>query len=257
MKHRARKRFGQNFLHDNELIGRIVDAINPSIQGNLIEIGPGQGALTFPLLDACQQMTVIELDRDLVQFLETSVYGEQLTILSQDVLTVDFKQFDGELRIVGNLPYNISTPIMMHLLKSEVAIKDMHFMLQKEVIDRLAAESGSKQYGRLSIVTQYCCDVYPLFEVPPESFNPAPKVMSGIVRLVPKKLTLVERELLNSLQELAKKAFATRRKTLRNNLKGTLTDTDFEALGINPTNRAEQLSVDEYVNIAKYLSRAD
>lgn len=254
MRHKARKRFGQNFLHDAELIGRIVDAINPSSYDDLIEIGPGQGALTFPLLDVCQKMTVIELDRDLVSYLSSSAYAEQLTVLSQDVLTVDFEQFNQDIRIVGNLPYNISTPIMMHLLKSEVQIKDMHFMLQKEVIDRLAAEPGSKQYGRLSITTQCCCDVYPLFDVPPSCFHPEPKVMSGIVRLIPKTLSKEDKALLAPLQTIAKSAFATRRKTLRNNLKGIFSDEDFATLSIDPSQRPEQLPIDDYVKMAKFIA---
>lgn len=253
MKHKARKRFGQNFLQDMEIINRIVDAIRPAELGNLIEIGPGQGALTFPLIDVCGNLTVIELDRDLVTMLQKSSYSNRLNILSQDVLTVDFTQFTGPLRVVGNLPYNISTPIMMHLLKSSADIKDMHFMLQKEVIDRLAAEPSSKQYGRLSVVTQFCCDVYPLFDVPPNSFYPAPKVMSGIVRLVPKKLSETELAVFDSLQALVKQAFATRRKTLRNNLKGVLTNAEFDEIAIDPSQRPEQLTVDDYVKVASFL----
>ena len=254
MNHKARKRFGQNFLHDTALIGRIVDVIQPSVHDNLIEIGPGQGALTFPLLACCQKMTAIELDRDLVTYLQSQFGPEQLTVLSQDVLTVDFKQFAGKLRIVGNLPYNISTPIMMHLLRSDFQIQDMHFMLQKEVVDRLAAEPGTKQYGRLSIVTQFCCDVIPLFNVPPTCFTPEPKVMSAIVRLLPKALTHEQIQLLDRLQAVAKQAFSMRRKTLRNNMKGTLNDDDFINLDLESSRRAEQLSVDEYVKIAIYLN---
>lgn len=253
MNHKARKRFGQNFLHDEALISRIVDAISPAPLDNVIEIGPGQGALTFPLLERCQKMTAIELDRDLVKFLTSQVSSESLNILSQDVLTVDFKQFGSKIRVVGNLPYNISTPIMMHLLQSGFDVFDMHFMLQKEVVDRLAAEPGTKQYGRLSVVTQYCCDVISLFDVPPTCFNPEPKVMSAIVRLLPKTLTESEKALLGTLQDVAKQAFSMRRKTLRNNMKGLLNDDDFKALELNPTCRSEQLSVDDFVKMASYL----
>jgi len=254
MNHKARKRFGQNFLQDEVLINRIVDVIQPSPKDNLIEIGPGQGALTFPLLERCKKMTAVELDRDLVQFLEKMTERSQLTVISQDVLTVDFNQFEGQLRLVGNLPYNISTPIMLHLLQSDFNIKDMHFMLQKEVVDRLAAQPGTKQYGRLTIVTQYCCDVIPLFEVPPTSFNPMPKVMSAIVRLVPKILSTAEIVLLEKLREVAKQAFSMRRKTLKNNLKGLLVDEDYIKLDLDPKCRSEQLSVSDFVKIAKYLS---
>lgn len=257
MNHKARKRFGQNFLHDLVLIGRIIDVINPKQGDNLIEIGPGQGALTFPLIERCKKMTAIELDRDLVKFLNLTVSPEHLNVISQDVLTVDFTSFGEKLRIVGNLPYNISTPIMMHLLKAGLDVLDMHFMLQKEVVDRLAAESGTKQYGRLSVVTQYCCDVLPLFDVPPESFNPAPKVMSAIVRLVPKTLSQAERELLPLLQSVTKQAFSMRRKTLRNNMKGLLTDADFDQLALEPTCRSEQLSVNDFVKMATYVQQQE
>lgn len=254
MNHKARKRFGQNFLQDEVLINKIVDVIKPSPKDNLIEIGPGQGALTFPLLERCKKMTAVELDRDLVQFLEQMTERSQLTVISQDVLTVDFNQFEGQLRLVGNLPYNISTPIMLHLLQSGFDIKDMHFMLQKEVVDRLAAQPGTKQYGRLTVITQYCCDVIPLFEVPPTSFKPEPKVMSGIVRLIPKKLSTDEIALLEKLREVAKQAFSMRRKTLKNNLKGLLVDEDYLKLDLDPKCRSEQLSVRQFVKIAKYLS---
>ena len=251
--HRARKRFGQNFLQDTALIHRIVDAISPKSGEELIEIGPGQGALTFPLLERAESLTAIELDRDLVSFLSACCSNDQLTLISQDVLKVDFSQFGKDLRIVGNLPYNISTPIMMHLLELGSQVKDMHFMLQKEVVDRLAAPVGTKAYGRLSVMTQYCCDVYPLFDVPPESFHPQPKVMSAIVRLVPKALSDEEQALIPTLEQVAKQAFSMRRKTLKNNMKGVLSDTDFERLALNPSHRSEQLSVVDFVRMAKYI----
>lgn len=250
--HKARKRFGQNFLHDQSLIGRIVEAIAPSSTDNLIEIGPGQGALTFPLIERCQHLTAIELDRDLVKYLQAVVPTEQLTIISQDVLTVDFTQFDKQLRIVGNLPYNISTPIMMHLLELGNKVLDMHFMLQKEVVDRLAAEPGTKQYGRLSVISQYCCQVMPLFDVPPTCFNPQPKVMSAIVRLKVKPLSDQQLALLPILKDVVKKAFSMRRKTLQNNLKGVLTTEDYQKLELEPSLRAERLSVENFIRIAQY-----
>lgn len=252
--HKARKRFGQNFLHDQNLIERIVRAINPKSNDKLVEIGPGQGALTFPLLERVDKLTAIELDRDLVALLTKLTTPEQLHIISQDVLQVDFSQFDDGIRVVGNLPYNISTPIMMHLLTLGNKVKDMHFMLQKEVVDRLAAEPNSKQYGRLTVTAQYFCQVESLFNVPPECFSPRPKVMSAIVRLTPKSLSPAQQALFPTLHKVTKQAFAMRRKTLKNNLKGLLKEQDFDALGIAPSARAEQLTVEDFEAIAQYLS---
>ena len=253
MNHKARKRFGQNFLQDEVLINKIVDVIKPSPKDNLIEIGPGQGALTFPLLERCKKMTAVELDRDLVQFLEQMTERSQLTVISQDVLTVDFNQFEGQLRLVGNLPYNISTPIMLHLLQSGFDIKDMHFMLQLEVVERLGAVPNTKAYGRLSVMVQYHCRVMPLIPVPPSAFRPAPKVQSAIVRLKPHKTkpcTAFDEDLLSQIVSFS---FQQRRKTLRNCLQhyadhlGTLGDI------IDLSKRPEQLSVAEFVKIANHI----
>ncbi len=251
--HRARKRFGQNFLQNQSIINRIVEAISPQATDKLIEIGPGLGALTLPLLARCDHMTAVELDRDLVARLQSTLSPEKLSIISQDVLTVDFSDFGEGLRIVGNLPYNISTPIMMHLLQQGDQVKDMHFMLQKEVVDRLAAEPGNKQYGRLSVIAQFACQVTALFDVPPQSFEPAPKVMSAIVRLKPKSLSESDQALYPKLKVVVKQAFAMRRKTLRNNLKGLLSDDAFEALAIDPLLRPEAIGVEQYVQMTEYL----
>lgn len=251
--HRARKRFGQNFLNDPAIIAKIINAIDPKPNEKLIEIGPGQGALTLPLLEQCHELTAIEIDRDLVALLNGLDIENKLTIISQDVLKVNFVEFPDKLRIVGNLPYNISTPIMLHLLKLGTKVLDMHFMLQKELVDRLAAQPGCKDYGRLSVLTQFRCKVVPLFNVAPGCFSPAPKVMSSIVRLYPKQLSDFENKLYPVLHDVAKQAFAMRRKTLKNNLKGVLTDSDYQELDIDPKVRAEQLTIDDFVRIATFV----
>ena len=257
-KHRARKRFGQNFLQDPGIIDRIVRSIAPKAAQHLVEIGPGQAALTIPIADSGCKLDVIELDRDLVPLLEQRFVDKpKISIHQADALNFDFTElYTGEqnLRVVGNLPYNISTPLIFHLLSQRSVIKDMHFMLQKEVVDRLAAESGSKAWGRLGIMTQYYCEVQSLFEVPPEAFTPRPKVQSSIVRLVPHKTLPHPVEDEKRFAKLVQQAFQQRRKTLRNNLKGIVNDDDFEQLEIDPSRRPETLSLQEFTAIANQLS---
>ena len=257
--HVARKRFGQNFLHDSGVINRIVLSISPQPQDRLIEIGPGQGALTFPLLRAAKKLTVIELDRDLIEPLRerARTHGE-IEIISADVLKIDFTELaaGGLLRIVGNLPYNISTPILFHCLEHAAVIQDMHFMLQKEVVERMAAGPGSKTYGRLSVMLQLRCKVEPLFEVPPSSFTPAPKVDSAIVRLIP--LSSSEQLSFDQgvLERVVRAAFSQRRKTLSNALSGVASVAQLENVGIDPRTRAEQVAPAMYVKLAQLLSAA-
>jgi 16S rRNA (adenine1518-N6/adenine1519-N6)-dimethyltransferase len=253
--HQPRKRFGQNFLHDLSVISKLSRAINAKPSDNMVEIGPGQGALTEPLLQTLNHLNAVELDRDLIPLLQSKFTPEQLTIHSADALKFDFSQLFGEqaLRVVGNLPYNISTPLLIHLLSYQQNIKDMHFMLQLEVVDRLAAVPGNKNYGRLSVVSQYFCQVDKLFNVPPGAFNPPPKVMSAIVRLEPRVFSEVASD--EALfQKLVKTAFAQRRKTLRNNLKQLFDSEQLEqisaATGVNLADRPEQISVKEYVMLA-------
>lgn len=256
MRHSPRKRFGQNFLQDNTVINQILSAINPQAQDNLLEIGPGLGALTQPLLKRLNHLTAIELDRDLYQHLsELPLAQNKLKLISADALTVDYSQFGSELRIVGNLPYNISTPLLFHLLHYMPYIKDMYFMLQKEVVDRMAAEPNSKTYGRLSVMLQYRCEVEHRFDVPPEAFHPRPKVDSAIVKLTPYSICPFDSVPLERLQHLVTSAFAMRRKTLSNNLKGILSSDQLADLGIDGTRRPEQISVAEYVQLAKFISK--
>jgi 16S rRNA (adenine1518-N6/adenine1519-N6)-dimethyltransferase len=258
LTHRPRKRFGQNFLHDERVIYAIVSAIGPGTDEHLVEIGPGQGALTRLLLSACGQLDVIELDRDLVDFLAKRFAGEQrLRIFSGDAMRFDFSSLGGAaggLRVIGNLPYNISTPLLFHLFDQSVCIKDMHFMLQKEVVDRLCAEPGGKDYGRLGVMAQYYCEMESLMEVGPESFNPMPKVTSAVVRLVPHSSRPVDISPWE-LNRVVAAAFSQRRKTLRNALANLLTADEIAGAGINPSARAETLSLNDFALLAKVLSQ--
>lgn len=256
--HRARKRFGQNFLHDQYVIGRIISSIHPQPDDCLVEIGPGMGALTGPILDATGKLHVVELDRDLIPVLRTQFFNfPDFHIHEGDALKFDFSTIppEGEqLRIVGNLPYNISTPLIFHLLSHHRLVKDMHFMLQKEVVERLAAEPGTSDYGRLSIMAQYYCRVEPLFIVGPGSFNPPPKVDSAIVRLVPHQTLPCPAKNPAVLERVVREAFHMRRKTIRNNLKNLIDPVILESIGIDIGLRPERLTLADYVKIADTLA---
>lgn len=259
MTHKARKRFGQNFLHDHNIIYNIIAHIQARENQHWVEIGPGQGALTAPLLAQNVKLDVVELDRDLVELLQRKFSSQaQLTIHSADALNFDFAALvqEGEkLHIIGNLPYNISTPLLFHLLESSNCIADMHFMLQKEVVDRICAEPGSKQYGRLSVMMQYYCQGELLFDVPPESFDPVPKVMSAIIRLVPHSQPPVVLTSMESFNQLVSHAFSQRRKTIRNSLKNLLTEEQIVELGINPSARAETLTLEEFAALSNLAAQ--
>lgn len=249
----AKKHLGQNFLHERSVIDKIVLAVNPQPGERIVEIGPGQGALTLPLLDRHGALTAIEFDRDLVQPLAAaaSTHGA-LTLIPADVLSVDFTALaaGGQIRLVGNLPYNLSSPILFHALDHAVAIRDMHFMLQKEVVERMAAAPGSKVYGRLTVMLQAYCAVTPLFTVPPGAFRPAPKVDSAVVRLVPRapdSIGIIDRA---RFAQVVRAAFGQRRKTLRNALNGVADSATIEAAGLRSDARAEQLSVDDFVRLS-------
>ncbi|UKE46542.1 MULTISPECIES: 16S rRNA (adenine(1518)-N(6)/adenine(1519)-N(6))-dimethyltransferase RsmA [Xanthomonas translucens group] len=249
----AKKSLGQHFLSDRHYIDSIVRAVNPKPDELLVEIGPGQGAITFPLLRRHGRLTVIEFDRDLIAPLTAAAEGVgALTILNRDVLSVDFAELAGagRIRLVGNLPYNISSPILFHALDHAAAIADMHFMLQKEVVDRMAAGPGSKVYGRLSVMLQAYCEVTSLFVVPPGAFRPPPKVDSAVVRLVPhapQDIGIGDRR---RFADVVRAAFGQRRKTLRNALGGVCDAAQFEAAGVRPDARAEQLEVADFVRLA-------
>lgn len=255
--HKARKRFGQNFLHDQYVIDKIVRAIHPVPEDRLVEIGPGIGAITEPLLEAAGRLDVVELDRDLIPILRTKFFNyPDFCIHEGDALKFDFNQIAEQqpLRIVGNLPYNISTPLIFHLLSHHNTVQDMHFMLQKEVVDRLAAGPGTSDYGRLGIMAQYYCRVEPLFIVGPGSFNPPPKVDSAIVRLVPHTELPYPAQDVKMLEQVVRSAFSMRRKTLRNTLKNLIDADQLIALGIDPSLRPERITLPEYVRIADAIS---
>ncbi|WVH09203.1 MAG: SSU rRNA (adenine(1518)-N(6)/adenine(1519)-N(6))-dimethyltransferase [Fluviibacter phosphoraccumulans EoVTN8] len=252
--HKARKRFGQNFLIDQGIIHGIVDAVNPRSGEQVVEIGPGLGALTQPLLERAGHLHVVELDRDLITRLEKKYTREQITIHAGDALVFDFSTLGPELRVVGNLPYNISTPILFHLLDKVEAIRDIHAMLQKEVVDRMVAPPGHSDRSRLSVMLQRYCYLEPLLDVPPESFDPAPKVNSAVVRMIPRPIA--ERLPVDetALRNVVNAVFSQRRKMVRNTLKPLLTSKQIEAAGVNPMERAEQLSEADFVALAKQLA---
>ena len=249
----AKKQLGQHFLADAHYVEKIVLAVNPKDGERLVEIGPGQGAITFPLLRRHPQLTVIEFDRDLIAPLTAAAapLGE-LTIVHRDVLQVDFTELaaGSQIRLVGNLPYNISSPILFHALEHAAAISDMTFMLQKEVVDRMAAAPGSKAYGRLSVMLQAWCEVTSLFVVPPGAFRPPPKVDSAVARLVPRDPATVGIVDPKHFAELVKAAFGQRRKTLRNALRGIVDEAGFAAAGVRSDLRAEQLDVADFIALS-------
>lgn len=263
-EHRARKRFGQNFLEDDNIIRRIVQSISPRAEDNLVEIGPGKGAITELLLAHCPTLNVVELDRDLIPILLSQFIARypEFRIHQTDALKFDFGtllqdgrgESKGPLRIVGNLPYNISTPLIFHLLSYQADVKDMHFMLQKEVVDRMAARPGEKAYGRLGVMVQYYCRVENLFDVPPEAFNPQPKVNSAIVRLTPHAELPHPAKDVKLLSRLVNTAFQQRRKTLRNALKLLLPAEAIESLNIDTSVRPENITLAEYVALSDKLS---
>ena len=253
---KAKKHLGQNFLHEQSIIDKIVQAVNPKPGDRLVEIGPGQGAITFPLLDRHGELTVIEFDRDLIAPLTEAARSHgDLTVVHRDVLKVDFGALadGGRIRLVGNLPYNLSSPILFHALDHAAAISDMTFMLQKEVVERMASGPGSKVYGRLSVMLQAYCTVTPLFTVPPEAFRPAPKVDSAVVRLVPLPPESIAVRDRGSFERVVRDAFGQRRKTLRNALSKLCDAGAIEAAGIRPDARAEQIEVGDFIRLANSL----
>lgn len=254
MTHRPRKRFGQNFLQNQHIIDDIIRAFNPTPEDTVVEIGPGLGALTRPLLYKLNSLTAIEIDTDLQLHLSAMPEAHQkLNLIGDDALTVDYGQFGQHLRLIGNLPYNISTPILLHLFHYVSHIDDMLFMLQKEVVLRLAASPGCKAYGRLSVLAQYHCEVEHLFDVPATAFHPQPKVTSAIVRLTPHQPLPFATIAWPLLERTVATAFSMRRKTLANNLKPLLKADDIAALGIDPLLRPEQISIAEYAQLAKFI----
>lgn len=250
--HRARKRFGQNFLHDRHWIKRIAKAVNATEGDDIVEIGPGQAALTRELIAGAGKVRAVEIDRDLAAWLKET-FPESLSLIEADALTLDWTQVakNDNLRVVGNLPYNISSPLLFKLLEAADHVKDQHFMLQKEVVDRMVAQHGSKTYGRLSVMLQWRYRMQKLFDVPPGAFNPPPKVMSSVVRMIPKakeEVPSVDFELFSSV---VANAFSQRRKTIRNALSALLSAEEIAACDVDPGARAEALPLDAFVRLAQ------
>lgn len=253
MKHIAKKRFGQNFLTDQGIINSLIAAISTQATDTMVEIGPGLGALTKPLLARLPHLHAVELDRDIVAWMQQQYPAGKLTIHNVDALKFDFASLGKNIRVVGNLPYNISTPILFHLLNNVTNVVDMHFMLQKEVVERMVAGPSTPEYGRLSVMLQYRLHMEYLFTVPPEAFEPAPKVESAFVRAVPHASLPYPAKDEELFAKVVLSAFGQRRKTLRNTLKGLLDDAGFKRLNIDPQLRAENLSVAQFVSIANHL----
>jgi len=254
MKHIPRKRFGQHFLIDQTVIAGIVAAIRPQADDAMVEIGPGLGALTTPLAEVLRHLQVIGIDRDIAARLQRDYPPARLSVHTGDVLEFDFSALPANLRVVGNLPYNISTPLLFHLALYAERIQDMHFMLQKEVVERMVARPGSGAYGRLSVMLQYRFEVELLLQVGPDAFSPPPQVESAVVRLRPRQRSQLTAVTEAGLAQVVRQAFGQRRKTLRNSLAGLLCAADYAELGIAPGLRAENLTVAEYVLIGNFLS---
>lgn len=256
--HHARKRFGQNFLHDQYTIDSIVSAIAPRQNDVMVEIGPGLGALTEPVCDQIDKLHVVELDRDpAARLREHPRLKDKLIVHEADAMKFNFDELaqpGRPLRVFGNLPYNISTPLIFHLLEKSQHITDMYFMLQKEVVERLAAGPNSKDYGRLTVMTQYYCQVVPVLEVGPHAFKPAPKVDSAVVRLVPYQQRPYEALNVNDLHRVCQEGFGQRRKTIRNSFRNFITAEQLEEIGIDPNLRPENLTLAQFVSIANWLT---
>jgi len=252
MQHRPRKRFSQNFLTDAAIIERIVSAISPQPGDRLVEIGPGLAALTRPLAAVVRPLHVIEIDRDIAAQLRNAFDAREVIVHEGDALEFDFTSLGPVLRVVGNLPYHISTPLLFHLRANAHALRDVHAMLQKEVVDRIVAPPGASEYGRLSVMLQYRFEIESLLDVPRFAFRPQPKVESAVMRMIPKPAGALNAQDESVLEDTVARAFAQRRKTLRNTLGGMLSAADFSTLEIDPQARAQTLSVEDFVRIANF-----
>lgn len=256
MAHIARKRFGQHFLHDEGVIEAIVRAIVPGRDDNMVEIGPGMSALTGPLLDRLDHLTVIEIDRDLAARLGNLYPSDRLSVLQGDALEVDFRTLGTQLRVVGNLPYNISSPLLFHLAEYADLVLDQHFMLQREVVDRMTAQPSTADYGRLSVMLQARYRMYKLFDVDPEAFDPPPRVMSSVVRMVPLPADRLKPVSQAAFASLVTRSFGQRRKMLRRVLSDWMPLIDWDRAGVNPASRAEELSVAQFIALSDLLHEA-
>jgi len=249
--HHIRKRFSQNFLRDQSVIEDIINIINPQKNDHIVEIGPGEGALTIPIFNNVKKLNVIEIDRDLVKLLRKNIDNKNLIIHQNDALEFDYSKFkQSNLKIIGNLPYNISTPLLFHLMSYKEKIKNMFFMLQKEVVERICAKSGTKKYGRLSVMLQYYCDVESLLTINPEAFYPIPKVESSIVKITPRQQPKYRLFNEDCFEIIVRAAFSQRRKNLYNGLKKYLNEDNIKKIGIPLNERAEKLKVEDFVKLS-------
>ncbi|SAI65874.1 dimethyladenosine transferase [Bordetella ansorpii] len=252
-QHQARKRFGQNFLTDESVVESIVRAIGPAQDDRVIEIGPGLSALTRPLLERLSHLTAVEIDRDLAARLRKQYPAERLTVVEADALTIDFAGFGADLRVVGNLPYNISSPLLFHLMTAVEHVRDQHFMLQREVIDRMVAQPGGADYSRLTVMLQSRYRMFKLFDVPPEAFDPPPRVVSAVVRMLPLPADRLKPRSDAAFETVVARAFSQRRKMLRRVLADWAAHVPWDDLGIPPTARAEEVAVDKFIRLSDVL----
>jgi 16S rRNA (adenine1518-N6/adenine1519-N6)-dimethyltransferase len=254
--HQARKRFGQHFLCDAKVVDNIIRAVAPARSDRVVEIGPGLSALTRPLVKCLDHLRAVEIDRDLATRLRAQYSADQLTLVEADILTVDLAQFGQQLRVVGNLPYNISSPLLFHLMKSADIVHDQHFMLQREVADRMVAPTSGSDYGRLSVILQSRYRMEKLFDVPPEAFSPPPRVVSAVVRMVPLPADRVQPASHRAFETVIARAFSQRRKMLRKVLGDWAAHVPWEELGISPTARAQEVSVAQFIELSDALAAA-
>ena len=250
---KAKKKFGQNFLNDQSVIKEILNYLKPSAQDKVLEIGPGMGAITIPLLNKLNYISVIEIDPDMINYLQKKIPKEKINIINRDVLSISNKDLEVYDRIVGNLPYYISTEILIKMIDILGSLKDVHFMFQKEVAERITAKPRSKNFGRLSVLIQYFFDSEILFDISANSFSPPPKIQSSFIKLTPRKKEGLRFKNLINFKKVIKTAFQFKRKTLKNNFKDILDEENFNSIGINPKKRAEMLNIDDFVNIENYI----
>jgi 16S rRNA (adenine1518-N6/adenine1519-N6)-dimethyltransferase len=250
---KAKKKFGQNFLSDQSVVKEILNYLKPLGQDKVLEIGPGMGAITIPLLSELNHISVIEIDPDMINYLQKKIPESKINFINRDVLSINNKELKVYERIIGNLPYYISTEILIKMIDIVDSLNDIHFMFQKEVAERITAKPKSKNFGRLSVLIQYFFEAEILFDISANSFSPPPKIQSSFIKLIPKKKEGLKFKNFNNFKKVIKTAFQFKRKTLKNNFKDILGEDNFNSIGINSQKRAEMLSIDDFVNIENYI----
>lgn len=250
---KAKKKFGQNFLSDQSVVKEILNYLKPLGQDKVLEIGPGMGAITMPLLNELNHISVIEIDPDMINYLQKKIPESKINIINRDVLSINNKELEVYERVIGNLPYYISTEILIKMIDIVDSLNDIHFMFQKEVAERITAKPKSKNFGRLSVLIQYFFEAEILFDISANSFSPPPKIQSSFIKLMPRKKEGLKFKNFNNFKKVIKTAFRFKRKTLKNNFKDILDEDNFNSIGINFQKRAEMLSIDDFVNIENYI----